>query len=915
MMLFSGPGIRTTRYLWPSAAALLVLSLVILSVYSALAAPPGNEHFQRTWQRTDQPVLDGLVARTWMWGPEAFTDVVREPYAETPGGERAVQYFDKARMEITNPDGDAGSIWYVTNGLLVVELVTGNMQTGDADFEPRSPAQVNVAGDADDPTGPTYATFGALLDAAPLASGATISQRVDREGDVTNDPALSGQGLTVAIVDEVTNHGIAGPFWDFMNASGTVYENGQFVDNQLFENPYFATGRPISEAYWANVKVAGTYRDVLMQCFERRCLTYTPGNPEGFVVEAGNVGQHYYAWRYTQTPVDPTPTATAPVTSTATGTVTASPTVTATATVTATMTATVTTTPTETPASEYSYTAQWGKQYQPFTALKSPVGVAVDSDGHLWTLDTHNHRLIEYDENGVYIRTVGSEGAAQGQFEFPVDAAFSADGRLFVTDQGNNRVQVFNSDGEFQTAFGSLGAGNGQFDAPTGIAISGQTVYVTDLSNDRIQFFNLDGVYQGQFTANGMTHPSDIAVAPDGLLYVTDYQAHVIWEFNADTSYRGVFGGEGSGTRQFKNPSGIVIDADGYIYIAENGNERVQVLAPNTAYFGEWGSQGFGLGQLYAPRGLALDNDGNIYVADYGNSRIQKFTTSGQFLFEVHDASRGQFGNVLAIAQDRNGYLLTIDANKEAYDSGSISRYTADGIPLDVLSSMRPERGQYDQLAGVAVNLTSGEIYVTDRISNRIQRFSATWQYLGKWGTAGTGPGQFNGPTGIAIDADGYVYVADAGNNRVQKFDANGVFLDQWGGVGSGNGQFVQPAGIVTYGERIYVSDNGNHRVQVFDRDGDYLGQWGGMGAEPGQFNGPAGVAVTSDGKYVLVVDVGNNRVQIFSPEGMYLASFGTAGSDPGQFNVPYGIAIDAEGNAYVTDLGNYRVQKFSPTP
>ncbi len=66
----------------------------------------------------------------------------------------------------------------------------------------------------------------------------------------------------------------------------------------LFENPYFATGLPITEAYWVRIKVAGTVKPVLLQCFERRCLTYTPDNPSGWQVEQGNVGQHYYQWRY-----------------------------------------------------------------------------------------------------------------------------------------------------------------------------------------------------------------------------------------------------------------------------------------------------------------------------------------------------------------------------------------------------------------------------------------------------------------------------------------------------------------------------------------------------------------------------------------------------------------------------------------
>src|SRR5690606_31465711 len=82
------------------------------------AAPIAGEAFQRTWQRTDQPVAAGAVNRTWMWGPEPFSDALQEAYEQAPGGQRQVQYFDKSRMEITDPAGDQSSPWYVTNGLL-----------------------------------------------------------------------------------------------------------------------------------------------------------------------------------------------------------------------------------------------------------------------------------------------------------------------------------------------------------------------------------------------------------------------------------------------------------------------------------------------------------------------------------------------------------------------------------------------------------------------------------------------------------------------------------------------------------------------------------------------------------------------------------------------------------------------------
>lgn len=278
------------------------------------AAPIDHAAFSATWARTDKPVADGATSRTWMWGPEAFSAARNEPYAESPGGQRLVQYFDKSRMEITDPNGDPNLIWFVTNGLLVVELMTGQMQVGNSSFEPHAPALVNVAGDGNDPNGPTYAGLAGLRGAPAANDGALITQRVNRAGQVTDDPSLAGQNVTAAhrVTEPGIDHQVASPFWEFMNSSGTVYQDGQNITAELFPNRFYATGLPITEAYWADVKVAGNPMTVLMQCFERRCLTYTPGNPDGWKVEAGNVGQHYYQWRYgngtgTEPPPGPEP--------------------------------------------------------------------------------------------------------------------------------------------------------------------------------------------------------------------------------------------------------------------------------------------------------------------------------------------------------------------------------------------------------------------------------------------------------------------------------------------------------------------------------------------------------------------------------------------------------------------------------
>jgi hypothetical protein len=83
-----------------------------------------------------------------------------------------------------------------------------------------------------------------------------------------------------------------------MNAQGLTYQDASMQSAPLFANPFYAVGYPISEAYWTRVRVGGQTKDVLVQCFERRCLTYTPDNPSGWKVEMANVGQHYHRWRY-----------------------------------------------------------------------------------------------------------------------------------------------------------------------------------------------------------------------------------------------------------------------------------------------------------------------------------------------------------------------------------------------------------------------------------------------------------------------------------------------------------------------------------------------------------------------------------------------------------------------------------------
>jgi hypothetical protein len=98
--------------------------------------------------------------------------------------------------------------------------------------------------------------------------------------------------------EAATGHNIPDIFWSFLNATGPVLSGGKQVTARLSDPYFYDTGYPIADAYWAFSTVAGESTPVLIQPFQRRVLTYVPSAPEGFKVQVGNIGQHYYDWRY-----------------------------------------------------------------------------------------------------------------------------------------------------------------------------------------------------------------------------------------------------------------------------------------------------------------------------------------------------------------------------------------------------------------------------------------------------------------------------------------------------------------------------------------------------------------------------------------------------------------------------------------
>ncbi|MFY3739840.1 MAG: sugar lactone lactonase YvrE [Candidatus Nitrosomirales archaeon] len=221
--------------------------------------------------------------------------------------------------------------------------------------------------------------------------------------------------------------------------------------------------------------------------------------------------------------------------------------------------------------------------------------------------------------------------------------------------------------------------------------------------------------------------------------------------------------------------------------------------------------------------------------------------------------------------------------------------------------------------------------------------------FITKWGSYGSGNGEFASSKGITIDSSDNVFVVDQGNNRIQKFDKNGNFIttlgsycnvesgdgcidpDGSGSLALGDGQLSSPYGIaIDSRDNLYVADSNNHRIQKFDKNGNFITKWGSYGTGDGEFNYPSAIAIDSSGK-VYVGDSLNDRIQKFDKNGNFITKWGSycylasgdgcidpddqgplvlGDSQFGDTN-DLGVAVDSRDKVYVSDPQNNRIEKF----
>lgn len=291
---------------------------------------------------------------------------------------------------------------------------------------------------------------------------------------------------------------------------------------------------------------------------------------------------------------------------------------------------------------------------------------------------------------------------------------------------------------------------------------------------------------------------------------------------------------------------------------------------------GMWGSRGSGDGQFDFPRGITVDSNGNVYVADRSNHRIQKFTSTGIFLDKWGEkgSGPGQFQDPIHIAADSKNNI-----------------YVTEEIP---------ELSHFPH-------------------PTRIQKFTSTGDFIKQFAGAGFADGKFRRPRGITVESDGDILCVDSLNFRIQKFTSDGEFIRRWGRYEPGddrNWHLGDPFDIaVDPDDNNYVTDFLHHFVKKFTPNGDFIRQWGSLGGGDGEFRQPAGIA-TFSGNSLLVVDVQNSRIQEFSREGTFITKWGSHGTQQSQFAGPRGVAINKiDGMHYISDTGNYRIQRFHPDP
>jgi len=259
-------------------------------------------------------------------------------------------------------------------------------------------------------------------------------------------------------------------------------------------------------------------------------------------------------------------------------------------------------------------------------------------------------------------------------------------------------------------------------------------------------------------------------------------------------------------------------------------------------------------GQMVEPMGVVASDDGQrLYVSDFARSEVFVFDFGNRKFHAIEKLHR-PVG--VALDADENLYIVEQELK-------GVSVYDRDGKKLKFITDESIERP-----TGVAVDRKKNRLYVvdtghTESRAHTVKIFDLDGKLIGQLGEGkGAAPGEFLFPTYVTVDADSNVYVTDTLNSRVQKFDPDGNYLMSFGERGNGWGMFDKPKGVAldSFGN-VYVVDSGWSNVQIFNQKGDVLLFFGGRGPLPGMLKNATAIAIDPQNN-IFVADYINHRVE-----------------------------------------------------
>ena len=533
-----------------------------------------------------------------------------------------------------------------------------------------------------------------------------------------------------------------------------------------------------------------------------------------------------------------------------------------------------------------------------------PVAVVVDNSSYIYISDKENDRIAVFDSNYYFVRNISQYGSLSGYLNYPYGLSIDAENKLYVVDKQNDRIQIFYTNGTFVSGFGSYGNLSGQFSDPRDVVVDYyfNKVYVTDTLNDRVQIFTLNGsfisILNGSFSG-----PMGIDTDIIGRVYIVDYYNNRIQVFHSNGTYLGSLYGN------FSNPTDVFVDNDGKIYIADRDNYKIhvyQIAFPEQAelytsaldmYFNnsnptELDSVNldvviYNVGNLDANNFTVSFYDG-INGTEIGSSTISAAKNSVISMSIVWMASLGKH-NITVVIDSGNVINESNKVNNMAYKAISVNPLT----PRITFGGSGTGNGQFDSPTGIAVD-TSRNIYVVDN-NSRVQVFNSNGSFLRIIGSGMLG----RNPSDVAVDQLDRVFVADTYNSTVQVFSSNGSF------IGILNSNFYYPLGIsIGPDGKIYVADTNNGVIKIFNQNLSLNSQL--------SVNITAVDIAISPSGIIYVADSPSSTIRAFDQNGNYIRAIGSRGSDNGKLNNPFSISFDSQGNIYVADTFNNRTQIFN---